>query len=701
MRSNTVAAVVWLLLSATALRGQRAAKPDPFPAARPEEVGMDPALVTELSSRVHQFVDQEDAVGAELLVIKNRRTILHDAYGLADIDDRTPLRPGTIACIRSMSKPIVGTAVQILVDEGRLSLDDVVAKHLPEFANEKAARVTIRQLLTHTAGFPITVMNRPLATYHSQDELTRQAGASGPTLPPDAFNYSDTDTEILATIVGRISGEAPEQFIQKRILDPLGMQDTFTVLRPGAPDRSRVSSNHAGGPAAWHKYWDNNDPPFFPFFLGAASMYSTVTEYARFLAMWMDRGTAGSTRILSEAAVRRALEPAVAMTMGGAPYPTRFPQTQTYYGQHWMVYRGVPASEGALPAFGHGGSDGTGAWAFPDQDLMVLFFTQSRGGLAAIRIERFIAPLVGMTAPPAPVLSPLPADQIAPLLGTYRGPSGGVVYVVRQRSRVALQFPEGEVVLRWPNPQGQWPFDTLDGSTVSFARDGAGQVTGFNLLTGNATQRFTREDRATDLPDADAFAGMRREKQGGAAIDRLTSLELTGTLTVGAASGTVTMASSRDGNYKMRVQIGGGEEVTEIDGARATRRSSVTGENELRGIFLEQLKGAVPFARLLDWRRSFATVDVVRRDKIDGADVWVVRLTGTEVPPLTRFVSVETGLVVREESWITSKGVGTIPMTFKYSDYRPVAGVMLPFRAESKSALTGTQVTQYNDIKGR
>src|SRR5262249_34818713 len=137
---------------------------DPFPVAQPETVGVDSALLRELATRVRMWVDQEDAVGAELLVIKKRKTILHDVYGLADIDDRTRLARGTIACIRSMSKPLVGTAIQILADEGKLSLDDSVSRYVPSFANDKSSKVTVRQLLTHTAGFPLTVMNRPLST---------------------------------------------------------------------------------------------------------------------------------------------------------------------------------------------------------------------------------------------------------------------------------------------------------------------------------------------------------------------------------------------------------------------------------------------------------------------------------------------------------------------------------------------------------
>src|SRR5262245_56923846 len=109
----------------------------------------------------------------------------------------------------------------------------------------------------------------------------------------------------------------------------------------------------------------------------------------------MDGGVGPSGRILSQAAVHRALEPAVPMTLpeSDAFYPTRLPGVQPYYGQHWVIHRGIPTGSGdrtGLPAFGHTGSDGTGAWAFPDQDLMVLFFTQSRGGLTAVRIERFI-----------------------------------------------------------------------------------------------------------------------------------------------------------------------------------------------------------------------------------------------------------------------------------------------------------------------
>src|SRR5262249_16460165 len=191
-----------------------------------------------------------------------------------------------------------------------------------------------------------------------------------------------------------------DEFIHKRILEPLGMTDTYCLLRKDAPPRLRVSSNHAGSVGLWHKYWDHEDPPFFPFFLGAAAMYSTPADYARFLALWLDPGMVGSRRLLSEAPVERALRPIVPMLMlgdGRAAVPTRFPDLRVFYGLHWMVYQPANGSAKAgLPIFGHGGSDGTTALVFPEQDLMAFYFTQSRGGLSTIRFEELLAPFVGL-----------------------------------------------------------------------------------------------------------------------------------------------------------------------------------------------------------------------------------------------------------------------------------------------------------------
>jgi CubicO group peptidase (beta-lactamase class C family) len=234
--------------------------------------------------------------------------------------------------------------------------------------------------LTHTAGFPLTLIDKPLSAYRGPRDVADQAGRIGPSSPPGPFRYSDTDSATLAAIVSVVSGQPVDEFIRRRILEPLGMKDTFCVLGKDAPPRSRVSSNHAGSPGLWHKYWDHEAKPLFPFFHGPEALYSTTTDYARFLELWLDRGQIGGQSLLSATAVERALRPAQPMLSPGSntPFPTAL--SPPHYGQHWMVY--VPPKPGAaaaLPIFGHGGSDGTLALVFPDHELMAFYFTQSRG----------------------------------------------------------------------------------------------------------------------------------------------------------------------------------------------------------------------------------------------------------------------------------------------------------------------------------
>ena len=246
-----------------------------------------------LAAKVRELVEDDEAVGAEVLVIQHRKVVLHEAFGWSDMDRKTPLAPNTIVCVRSMTKPLVGTAIQMLIDDGKLRPSDPASKYLRSFDNDKSRAITIEQLLTHTAGFPLTLIDKPLRSYSGQRAVVDQAGKIGPSSKPGSFRYSDTDSETLAAIVSEVSGQPIDEFIRQRILEPLGMKDTFCVLGKDSPPRSRVSSNHAGAPGMWHKYWDRDAQPFFPFFLGAAALYSTTTDYARFLSLWLDHGKTG------------------------------------------------------------------------------------------------------------------------------------------------------------------------------------------------------------------------------------------------------------------------------------------------------------------------------------------------------------------------------------------------------------------------
>src|SRR5262249_61178585 len=133
--------------------------------------------------------------------------VIHEAFGWADLDRQTRLTPNTIVCVRSMTKPLVGTAIQMLSDEGKLSLADPASKYLPPFANDKSRGITIEQLLTHTGGFPLTLINKALSDYENQRAIVDQAGKIGPSGRAGKFRYSDTDSETLAAIVAEVSGQ--------------------------------------------------------------------------------------------------------------------------------------------------------------------------------------------------------------------------------------------------------------------------------------------------------------------------------------------------------------------------------------------------------------------------------------------------------------------------------------------------------------
>jgi CubicO group peptidase (beta-lactamase class C family) len=374
---------------------------DAFPAAAPESVGLDPAALERLGARVQSFVDADSIVGAELLVVKDRHTALRRTFGFDDRDAKTAFAPHGIFCVRSMTKPWCGTAIQILVDRGELTLDSRIADHFHAWDHDLAGKVTVEQLLTHQGGLRLSqFLSRPLSDAVDLQEVATVAGEQGPMFEPGAgFNYSDDGADTLGGLVELLSDETLDRFFDEEIARPLGLHDTIGVLKADDPRIARVHSLHIGGEGRWIRYWKPGQPPIFKFLLASQGLYSTCDDYARFLAMWMDGGTidaGGKTRILSKEAVERALAPGPRM-LG---YPNGFASWRLHYGHFWMIYvdPSRPAGERVV-AFGHNGSDGTFAYAIPSLDLMVLYFTQSRQQGTGEEFERtlrseIVAPLL-------------------------------------------------------------------------------------------------------------------------------------------------------------------------------------------------------------------------------------------------------------------------------------------------------------------
>ena len=367
----------------TALARNECLPSSPFPCSTAEDEGLDPFVIEAFMNDVTWWVEQGRIVGGELLLIVNGRVAWHQAVGWSDRDRRIPLERNSIYRMRSMTKPFTGAAILILAEEGRLDLDDPASKYLPSFDNERSGAITIRELLTHGAGFEQT---RFPDGYWARPDLRSAVdlvGEMGPPNPPgESYRYSDHNSATLGAIVAEVTGAPVEEFIQARLLDPLGLRDTHAYFSPDSAWAPRMNSTYGtrtDGPL--ERYWDPTMPQQTPWFRASGGLYSTVFDYARWLSVWMNLGEYEGGRLLEEATVREAL------AQGYSPG----------YGMHWERFDG-PEEGTALPAFGHSGSDGTFAMAFPPVDAMVLYFTQSRGArLVWAEAMRQIPGLVGLS----------------------------------------------------------------------------------------------------------------------------------------------------------------------------------------------------------------------------------------------------------------------------------------------------------------
>ena len=463
-----------------------------FPHADPDIHGIPADVLDELSATIQKHFEDDYIVGAEFLIIKSGHIVMHEAYGWMDREQLKPAEPNTIFNIRSMTKMLTGASAQILIDEGRLYLDDKVSQYLPGFNNSQSGGITIEQLLTHRSGLPVSIITS-LNEFDDLYSFGNSIGEQGPEFTPGSkFWYSDAGSEALGAVVEVVSGVTLDRFVRERLLDPLDMNDTYYITEPEAP-LDRFASLYIGTPGAWEKWWMPPEP-FYPFAWGSQSLYSTPMDYAKFLSMLMNDGMYNGNRILSEDAVNRILTPVSVMTGLGsdAPAVTGFPFTEAYYGQ--MSVLNI-SSDGQLRVFGHSGSDGTWAWAFPERDMMVFYFTQSRGQVTGIRLETDLDRLLVNPeyAPPPEIV-----EKYQPYLGTYISESaasmGEQFTVLIHNERLGFDIPGLFIFELIDPPAGsdRWHFQFDDQLSIQFIRDRFGNIPELRFYEPGYTHRMTK-----------------------------------------------------------------------------------------------------------------------------------------------------------------------------------------------------------------
>ena len=676
------------------------AQDSPFPPSTALAERISPEGLQALSELVQSFVDADEVVGAELLVIVNDRTVLHAAYGWRDREEQRPMEPGSVFCVRSMTKPVIGAVIAGLLETKALALGDPVAKYLPAFDVEGKRGITIEQLLTHTSGLPMSlILGRDPRGLTSVREVADLGGTCElESAPGSAFHYSDQGTDTLTAVIEAVTGAPAESYVREHLLEPLGMHDSACVLPEGHPLRARTVSSYAGARGAWSRFWSPADKPLFPVFLGSQGLYSTAVDYARFLDLYLHGGRVGSERLLRASSVRRTLE-CGPFELGA---PTALPGLTVGYSRLMEVWTrpdedGVPE----LVAFGHNGSDGTWAWAFPEQHALVMYFTQSRGamtglGQTGLRVEeRLGALLLGVPFDPLQAAPPL-----EPYLGYYWEGEGDLYRaIVRDGAELALEILGRAVVPLDYAGEDRWKLRSEPGTVIAFDRDEAGAVTGYHI--GEHVE-WRLEPRA-DLPGADEIAARVAAAHGLEHLEAAGVVRLSGRIDLPKLqrSGETVLWLQWPDRWRIDERIGDVGGSVAFDGTLLRSRTAQEPASLLEGEAGALMRQSNPFLRFGDWRRAAAPLTVIQELTKAGKRVLLVRAGDCSAPAPTLYVDLETGRLAGVNDLTFLEGMGRTGQRAQFGDWRDVGGALLPGRIEMELAhpLIGTITSVYDEVE--
>lgn len=337
-----------------------------LPEAEPGSVGLDPRALARIDQAVNQAIDDHAVPGAVVLVGRHGKIAYVKAFGRrAIVPEPEPMTRDTIFDMASLTKPVAtASAVMLLIEQGKVKLDDLIITHLPEFANHGKEAITVEMLLRHRAGL---IPDNPIADYKDGPETAwKHLAELTPRFPPgDRFLYSDVNFLILGRLVERLSGQPLDQFAQAHVFEPAGMADTrFT---PGEDLRNRIAPTEPDEPGTMLR-GTVHDPRSRALggVAGHAGLFSTADDLALYAQMLLAGGKApNGTQVLAPATVASMIDPA------------RTPPHQRR-GLGWDVATSYSSPKGERfgpRGFGHTGFTGTSIWVDTDTDTFVILLT--------------------------------------------------------------------------------------------------------------------------------------------------------------------------------------------------------------------------------------------------------------------------------------------------------------------------------------
>jgi uncharacterized protein YbbC (DUF1343 family)/CubicO group peptidase (beta-lactamase class C family) len=354
----------------------------PAIAQAPESVSLSSARLAQMDSVIADEIANKKLPGAVVLVGRKGRVVWRKAYGARTLEPvREEMTPDTIFDLASLTKVVATTtSIMILVERGKLRLSDPVSLHLPELKGEGRDRITIEQLLTHVSGYAPDFDLRERWTGY--DEAIKRLVKEPLRNPPGSrFIYSDIGFIALGEVVARVSGMPLDQFAQKNIFGPLGMQNTG--FRPSPALRARIAPTekrrgqlsylgdtgiNAGAEGEVWLRGEVHDPTSYRMngVAGHAGLFSTANDLAIYCQMILNGGAYRGVRILAPLTVAEMTRPRVVASNGA----TR--------GLGWDMNTTFSTNRGdlfPLGSFGHTGFTGTSMWMDPASQMFVVFLS--------------------------------------------------------------------------------------------------------------------------------------------------------------------------------------------------------------------------------------------------------------------------------------------------------------------------------------
>ena len=371
-------------------------------AAAAESQGFSPAGLERVTGYVQNAIDQGQYAGAVTLIAQRGQIVQLKALGYRDVARKDPMQPDSIFQIYSMTKPIVSAAALLLLDERKLSLDDPVGRFIPQFANmqvlegEKASTarlrpavrpITVRHLLTHTAGFAAgeklkgPAVDRMLAADLDESPSIEATALTVSALPlandpGTRFSYDGVSTRVLSRVIEVAAGMPFDAFLRARLLSPLRMVDTgFTVPHDQRHRIVEMTSTDAEGRVITAGVELNPAGKMLGRYPSAAGgLYSTAGDYARFCQMLLNGGELDGARILSRQTVESMMSNHLTHL---SPPVNEFSDAEGFGLGGYVVLD--PARRGLLGSVGQFGWSGAAATWFtidPQQQLIAILMMQ-------------------------------------------------------------------------------------------------------------------------------------------------------------------------------------------------------------------------------------------------------------------------------------------------------------------------------------